>query len=178
MGEGVVTLLPGQKVCALVAGAAMPNIAWPKPASACPCQKPCRWRRPRRFPKPCSPCGTTCSSAAGREGETLLVHGGTSGIGSMAIMLGKLFDLTVIVTCGGRTSARRAGDRRGPRDRLQGERLRRGSGADHRRQGRPIVLDMVAGDYVARNIKCLRDDGRHVTIAVQGASGPRSTWPK
>jgi len=35
-------------------------------------------------------------------------------------------------------------------------------------QGVELVLDMVAGDYVARNLQCLREDGRHVTIAVQG----------
>ena len=104
-----------------------------------------------------------------KEGETLLVHGGTSGIGSMAIMLGKAFGLTVIVTCGGADKCAAA---------LQ-------IGADHAidykaadfveevaritgGQGVQIVLDMVAGDYVMRNLKCLADDGRHVTIAVQG----------
>jgi NADPH:quinone reductase-like Zn-dependent oxidoreductase len=114
----------------------------------------------------------------GREGETLLVHGGTSGIGSMAIMLGKLFDLTVIVTCGGRTSARRrwrsARTTRSTTRRATSLRKWRGSPM----AGVHIVLDMVAGDYVARNLKCLRDDGRHVTIAVQGGPRPRSTWPK
>ena len=103
------------------------------------------------------------------EGETILVHGGTSGIGSMAIKLGKLFGLHVIVTCGSdeKCSAALA------------------LGADHAinysaldfveevkrltdGQGAHIVLDMVAGSYVARNLQCLRDDGRHVTIAVQG----------
>jgi NADPH:quinone reductase-like Zn-dependent oxidoreductase len=39
-----------------------------------------------------------------------------------------------------------------------------------RKEGVNVVLDMVAGDYVARNIKCLADDGRHVTIAVQGGA--------
>ena len=104
-----------------------------------------------------------------KEGETLLVHGGTSGIGSMAIMLGKAFGLTVIVTCGGADKCAAA----------------LGIGADHAidykatdfveevaritgGQGVQIVLDMVAGDYVMRNLKCLADDGRHVTIAVQG----------
>ncbi len=104
-----------------------------------------------------------------REGETLLVHGGTSGIGSMAIKLAKLFGLTIIVTCGTDEKCAAA---------LQ-------LGADHainykttdfaeevaritNRLGVHLILDMVAGDYVARNLKCLREDGRHVTIAVQG----------
>jgi hypothetical protein len=63
-----------------------------------------------------------------------------------------------------------AAHRRGSRDRLQGQRFRRGSARDHRRQGVNLVLDMVAGDYVARNIQCLAMDGRHVTIAVQGGA--------
>lgn len=103
------------------------------------------------------------------EGETILVHGGTSGIGTMAIKLGKLFGLTVIVTCGSDDKCNAA----------------KALGADHainyktadfveevrkitEAQGVHIVLDMVAGSYVSRNLACLREDGRHVTIAVQG----------
>jgi putative PIG3 family NAD(P)H quinone oxidoreductase len=105
------------------------------------------------------------------EGETLLVHGGTSGIGTMAIKLGKLFGLTVIVTCG--TDAKCA--------------AARALGADHainyRTQdfveavngltggrGAELVLDMVAGDYTQRNLDCLGADGRLVTIAVLGGA--------
>lgn len=101
--------------------------------------------------------------------ETILVHGGTSGIGTMAIKLCKLFGLTVIVTCGSDDKCAAA----------------RTLGADHAinyanadfvdevktitgGQGVHIVLDMVAGSYVPRNLACLREDGRHVTIAVQG----------
>jgi putative PIG3 family NAD(P)H quinone oxidoreductase len=104
-----------------------------------------------------------------REGETLLVHGGTSGIGTMAIMLAKAFEMTVIVTCGDEEKCAAA----------------RKIGADHAinykthdfveevetitgRKGVEIVLDMVSGDYVPRNLKCLAEDGRHVTIAVLG----------
>lgn len=104
-----------------------------------------------------------------RDGETILVHGGTSGIGTMAIKLCKLFGLTVIVTCGSDDKCTAA----------------RALGADHAinynaadfveevksftgGQGVHIVLDMVAASYVMRNLQCLREDGRHVTIAVQG----------
>ncbi len=103
------------------------------------------------------------------EGETLLVHGGTSGIGTMAIMLAKAFGMTVITTCGTDEKCAAACD----------------LGADHAinyrnadfvaevaritgKAGVQIVLDMVSGDYVPRNLKCLTDDGRHVTIAVLG----------
>jgi len=103
------------------------------------------------------------------DGETILVHGGTSGIGTMAITLARLFGLTTIVTCGSAEKCARALE----------------LGADHAidynatdfvaevaaitaGKGVEVVLDMVAGDYVARNLKCLGVDGRHVTIAVQG----------
>ena len=104
-----------------------------------------------------------------KEGETLLVHGGTSGIGTMAIMLGKAFGLTVIVTCGGadkcaaalQIGADNAIDYKASDFVEEVARITEGKGAQ-------IVLDMVSGDYVMRNLKCLADDGRHVTIAVQG----------
>ena len=58
------------------------------------------------------------------DGDTVLVHGGTSGIGTMAIALGKLFGLTVIVTCGtDEKCARGAGARRGGGDQLPDARI-------------------------------------------------------
>jgi NADPH:quinone reductase len=104
-----------------------------------------------------------------RDGETILVHGGTSGIGTMAIKLCKLFEINVIVTCGSAEKCAAA----------------IALGADHainykdsdfvaetlrltENKGVHLVLDMVAGDYVPRNLQCLTEDGRHVTIAVQG----------
>lgn len=106
-----------------------------------------------------------------REGETVLVHGGTSGIGTMAIMLGGLFGLKVIVTCGSdakcaaalELGAAHAINYRTSDFVEEVKRVTGGKGAD-------LVLDMVAGDYVARNLKCLAEDGRHVTIAVQGGA--------
>jgi NADPH:quinone reductase len=105
------------------------------------------------------------------EGETVLVHGGTSGIGTMAAMLGKLFGLRVIVTCGSDEKCAAALEI-GAADAINYKahdfvaevaRLTEGKGVQ-------VVLDMVAGDYVPRNLKCLAEDGRHVTIAVQGGA--------
>ncbi len=103
------------------------------------------------------------------EGETILVHGGTSGIGTMAIKLGVLFGLNVIVTCGNDAKCKAAlelGAAHAINYRNEDfvAEVARITGG----QGVHLVLDMVAGDYVARNLKCLREDGRHVTIAVQG----------
>lgn len=103
------------------------------------------------------------------DGERLLVHGGTSGIGTMAIMLGKAFGLEVIVTCGAEekcAAARQLGADLAINDREQDfvQAVKDHTGG----KGVNVVLDMVSGDYVARNLKCLAEDGRHVTIAVLG----------
>ncbi|MDT0576097.1 NAD(P)H-quinone oxidoreductase [Croceicoccus sp. F390] len=102
------------------------------------------------------------------DGETLLVHGGTSGIGTMAILLGRLFGLRVIVTCGTDAKCARAvelGAAHAINYRTQdfvteAKRITQGDGVD-------VLLDMVSGDYVARNLACLADNARHITIAVQ-----------
>ncbi len=107
------------------------------------------------------------------EGDRLLLHGGTSGIGTMASMLGKAFGLEVIVTCGDEAKCQAARDIGADlainyREQDFVEAVREhtnGKGVD-------VVLDMVSGDYVARNLKCLAEDGRHVTIAVLG--GPKA----
>ncbi len=102
------------------------------------------------------------------EGDVVLVHGGTSGIGTMAIALGKLFGLTVITTCGTDekcNSARQLGADLAINYNSQDfvEEVRNFTSG----RGVNAVLDMVAGDYVPRNLACLAEDGRHVTIAVQ-----------
>lgn len=103
------------------------------------------------------------------EGETLLVHGGTSGIGTMAIMLGKAFGLTVIATAGSAAkceAARSLGADLAIDYSTQDfvEEVKAFTGG----KGAQVVLDMVSGEYVARNLDCLAEDGRHVTIAVLG----------
>ena len=101
-----------------------------------------------------------------KSGETLLVHGGTSGIGTTAIMLAKAFGARVVATAG---SAEKA---------AECERLGADLGVDYRTddfvarvkeftggQGANVILDMVGGDYVARNYAAAAIDGRIVQIA-------------
>lgn len=103
------------------------------------------------------------------DGETLLVHGGTSGIGTMAIMLAKAFGLMVVTTCGSDEkcdAARELGADLAINYKTQ-------DFVEHTRAftdgtGANLVLDMVSGSYVARNLDALAEDGRHVTIAVLG----------
>jgi NADPH:quinone reductase-like Zn-dependent oxidoreductase len=113
-----------------------------------------------------------------KAGDTVLVHGGTSGIGTTAILLGKLFGLQVIVTAGNPEKCARAlniGAAHGIDYNAQDfveevKRLTGGRGVD-------VVLDMVGGDYLPRNLLCLAEEGRHVSIAVQrGAKAELPIW--
>ncbi|MFL6800941.1 MAG: NAD(P)H-quinone oxidoreductase [Sphingomicrobium sp.] len=102
------------------------------------------------------------------DGDWVLVHGGTSGIGTMAIALGQLFGLSVIVTCGSDEKCGRAlalGAAAAVNYKTEdfvGEAQRLTDG-----RGVAVVLDMIGGDYLPRNLTALADDGRHVSIAFQ-----------
>ncbi len=108
--------------------------------------------------------------AAGRM-ETLLVQGGTSGIGVTAIQLAKAFGHRVFATAGSDDKARACealGAERGINYRTEDfvevvKGLTEGRGVD-------VILDMVAGDYIPRELKALADDGRLVLIALLGGS--------
>ena len=170
LGADVSDVMLGQQVCALVAGGgyaeycpAMADHCLPVPAdmpldqaAALPETLFTVWHN-------------VFERGWAKEGETILVHGGTSWIGTMAIMLGKAFGLTVIVTCGDaekcaaalEIGADHAIDYKATDFVEEVKRITDGQGVE-------LVLDMVAGDYVARNLRCMKEDGRHVTIAVQG----------
>ena len=110
------------------------------------------------------------------EGDWVLVHGGTSGIGTMAIALGSLFGLHVIVTCGTDEKCDRAlqlGAAAAINYRTQD--FVEAVGALTEGKGVDVVLDMVGGDYLPRNLKALAEDGRHVSIAFQ--RGPKAEIP-
>ncbi|HEX4846984.1 MAG TPA: NAD(P)H-quinone oxidoreductase [Novosphingobium sp.] len=170
LGEGVDAALLGQKVCALTPGGGYAEYCRVPAGHCLPVPEGLPMDQAAALPETLfTVWHNVFERAYARDGETILVHGGTSGIGSMAIMLGKAFGLTVIVTCGGadkcaaalEIGADHAIDYKAQDFVEEVARITGGKGVE-------IVLDMVAGDYVARNLKCLADDGRHVTIAVQG----------
>ena len=107
-----------------------------------------------------------------KSGETLLVHGGTSGIGTTAIQLAKQFGASVFVTAGSTEKCQACIDLGADaainyktEDFVQRiESLTDGKGVD-------LILDMVGGDYLPRNLKCLAVEGRLVQIALQ--HGPK-----
>ena len=172
LGGGVPSELLGQQVCALVSGGAYAHYCVAKAGHCLIVPQGLPMDQAAALPETLfTVWHNVFERGFASEGETLLVHGGTSGIGTMAIKLARLFGITVLTTCGS--------------DAKCAEALR--IGADHainyRKQdfvmaikeltggrGVSLVLDMVAGDYVARNLKCLAEDGRHVTIAVQGGA--------
>ena len=170
-GEGAEAML-GQKVCALVTGGGYAQYCLAKADHCLPVPDALSLAEAAALPETLFTVwhnvferGWAC------EGETLLVHGGTSGIGTMAIKLGKLFGLTVIVTCGSDAkcdAARELGADRTINYRTEDfvervKALTRGKGAE-------LCLDMVAGDYTQRNLDCLGESGRLVTIAVLGGA--------
>lgn len=103
-----------------------------------------------------------------RAGEWLLVHGGTSGIGTTAIQLARAFGARVITTAGSADKCAACVDLGADRavnyrDEDFVAAVREATGGT----GVNVVLDMVGGDYVARNLECLAREGRHVSIAFQ-----------
>jgi putative PIG3 family NAD(P)H quinone oxidoreductase len=104
-----------------------------------------------------------------QAGETLLIQGGTSGIGVTAIQLARALGATVIATAGSddkcraclELGAHHAINYKSQDFVAEAKRITDGKGVD-------VVLDMVAGGYVAREVECLAEDGRLVIIAVQG----------
>jgi putative PIG3 family NAD(P)H quinone oxidoreductase len=172
VGDGVAAALLGQKVCALVSGGGYAEYCLAKAGHCLPVPEALPLCEAAAMPETLfTVWHNVFERGWAMEGETILVHGGTSGIGTMAILLGRLFDMTVIVTCGGPEKCARAleiGAAHAIDYKAQDfvEEVQRITGG----KGVQLVLDMVAGDYVPRNLKCLAEDGRHVTIAVQGGA--------
>ncbi|MCA1660757.1 MAG: NAD(P)H-quinone oxidoreductase [Novosphingobium sp.] len=169
-GPGVVVPLIGQRVCALVSGGGYAEYCLAEAGHCLPVPEELPLDQAAALPETLfTVWHNVFQRGFARDGETILVHGGTSGIGTMAIQLGHAFGLTVLVTCGGSekcAAAREIGAALAidytAEDFVEAvEGFTKGKGVE-------LVLDMVAGDYVARNLQCLADDGRHVTIAVQG----------
>ncbi|MEP1699991.1 MAG: NAD(P)H-quinone oxidoreductase [Alteripontixanthobacter sp.] len=170
LGEGADGLPTGSRVCALVSGGGYAEYCLADAGHCLPVPQGLSMAEAAALPETLfTVWHNVFERGWASEGETLLVHGGTSGIGTMAIMLAKAFGLSVIVTCGSDEKCTAA----------------REVGADHainyktgdfveevkaitRGEGVELVLDMVSGDYVPRNLACLKPDGRHVTIAVLG----------
>ncbi len=170
VGEGV-DLAIGDRVCALFPGGAYAEYAATPAAHVLPIPDGMDLRAAACLPETFFTVWSNVFQRAGLVAdEVFLVHGGTSGIGTTAIQLAKTFGARVFATAGSDEKCAACVE-------LGAERainyhnedfvevLREAGGAD-------VILDMVGGDYIPRNIKSLADDGRLVQIAF--LTGPKA----
>ena len=167
-GPGAESLLD-RKVCALVAGGGYAEYCVAPTGTCLPVPEVLKMTEAAAMPETLFTVWVNLFERGfAADDDTVLVHGGTSGIGTTAILLGKLFGLEVIVTAGSDAKCARAVEI-GAAHAINYnavdfvEEVKRITGG----KGVAVVLDMVGGDYVARNIACMADDGRHVSIATQ-----------
>ena len=160
----------GDAVCALVAGGGYAERCVAPVGQCLPVPEGWSMAEAASLPETFFTVWSNVFDRAGLQvGESLLVHGGSSGIGVTAIQLAKAFGARVLVTVGTAAKAQACLD------------LGADVAINYREQdfvaevksatqdrGVDVILDMVAGGYVARGVQCLADDGRMVIIAVQG----------
>lgn len=170
VGADAEPLLLGQKVCALCNGGGYAEYVAVPGGQCLPVPDGYDMTEAAALPETLFTVWTNLFERAyAVEDDTVLVHGGTSGIGTMAISLCNLFGVRIIVTCGSDEKCQQALDW-GAHHAIN---YRAQDYVDEVKaitQGRGVqaVLDMVGGDYLARNLKCLDVEGRHVSIAVLG----------
>ena len=168
VGQGAEMLI-GRRVCALVAGGGYAQYCVAPMGTCLPVPEVLRMTEAAAMPETLFTVWVNLFERGfAADGDTVLVHGGTSGIGTMAILLGRLFGLEVIVTCGSAekciaAKAIGAAHAINYREADFVEAVKQATGGN----GVDVVLDMVGGDYLPRNLACLADDGRHVSIAFQ-----------
>jgi putative PIG3 family NAD(P)H quinone oxidoreductase len=170
VGAGVSRWRVGDAVCALLPGGGYAEYAVTPAAHALPVPKGMALREAACLPETFFTVWSNVFLRGGlKAGEVFLVHGGSSGIGTTAIQLAHVFGARVFATAGSAEKCRAC-------ERLGAERainyreedfvavMRTAGGAD-------LILDMVGGSYLPRNVKALKDDGRLVQIAF--LEGPR-----
>ena len=160
----------GDRVCALVAGGGYAELCVAPVGQCLPVPAGLTDIEAASLPETFFTVWSNVFERAGlAKGETLLIQGGSSGIGVTAIQIAKALGATVIVTAGSdekcaaciALGADHAINYKTADFAEEVKKLTKGKGVN-------VILDMVAGSYVAREIECLAEDGRLVIIAVQG----------
>jgi len=163
-GAGVDWPLPGTQVCALLPGGGYAEYAVTAAAHCLPIPQGMALREAACLPETFFTVWTNVfQRGALQAGERFLVHGGSSGIGTTAIQLASAFGARVFTTAGSPekcAACLELGAERAINYREENfvEVLRNEGGAN-------LILDMVGGDYLPRNVKALADEGRLVQIA-------------
>ena len=161
---------PGDRVCALVAGGGYAELCVAPVGQCLPVPKGLTDIEAASLPETFFTVWSNVFDRARLQaGEALLVQGGTSGIGVTVIQMAKALGATVIATAGSdekcaaclALGADHAINYKTADFSVEAKRLTDGKGVN-------VILDMVAGSYVAREVECLAEDGRLVIIAVQG----------
>jgi putative PIG3 family NAD(P)H quinone oxidoreductase len=160
-GPGVTDHHVGERVCALLAGGGYAELATVPVGQLLPVPQGLSVQESAALPEvACTVWSNVVDIARLRPGETLLVHGGGSGIGTFAVQLGKALGARVVVTA-----------RAAKHDRL------RALGADvvvdyttddFTAHGADVILDIIGAKYLDRNIRALNPDGRIAVIGTQG----------
>ena len=173
-GEGAGRFAPGTPVCALTAGGGYAEYVTVHESNALPVPAGLSMIEAAALPETYFTVWTNVFDRGGlKAGETLLIHGGSSGIGTTAIQLGKAFGATVLVTAGSAekcAACRELGadfafDYKTQDFVAETKTATGGHGAD-------VILDMVGGDYISRNYEAAAESGRVVQIAF--LNGPRA----
>ena len=169
IGAGVARWSVGDRVCALLGGGGYAGLAVVDARHALPVPAQVDFVQAAALPETvCTVFANVFESGALKAGETLLIHGATSGIGVTAIQMAKAAGATVIATSRGAAKAEAAG-------RL-GADLSLDAAADDMEAairafgGADVVLDMVGADYAALNQAALNPFGRWVVIATQSGA--------
>ena len=172
LGQGVSGLAVGDEVCALTPGGGYAEYCLTHAGHCLPLPKGYDMVRAATLPENYF---TVWSNVFGRgklvAGETFLVHGGSSGIGTTAIQLAHAFGAKVVATAGSAEKCKVC------------EELGAGRAINYRAEDWPavvaefagkggvdVILDMVGGDYIKKNLRLLAVDGRYVMIAFLGGS--------
>lgn len=164
IGPETTGVKPGDPVCALLTGGGYADYALVDGGSCLPVPAGLSLEEAAGLPETFFTVWANVFDDAGlKRGETLLVHGGTSGIGVTAISLAKAFGARVIATASSPEKLKAILDLGADAafnyaEEKWDDKIQAMGGAD-------VVLDMAGGDFVARNLACLKPQGRHVSIA-------------
>ena len=171
-GDGVTDWRPGDEVCALLAGGGYAEQVVVPAGQVLPLPPKVSVTTAASFPETaCTVYANVFQLAALQAGETLLVHGGSSGIGTMAIQLGKASGARVACTAGSAEKLARCRELGADiainyREQDFVEALHDATGG----AGADVILDIMGASYLARNLAALATDGRLVIIGRQGGS--------
>lgn len=164
VGEGVARWKKGDPVCALLTGGGYAEFAIAHEGSCLPAPPGVSLEDAAGLPETVfTVWANVFDDAALKPGETLLVHGGTSGIGVMAIALGKASGARVFATAS--SDEKLDAVRKLGADAAFNYATEKWEEEIQKRGGADVVLDMAGGDFVARNLETLNFKGRHVSIA-------------